>query len=150
MKPIHEMTARQYHEHVISTVSKKSHITRAAAHYMHRRSKTDQEHLEHLEAACRQGIELRREVLDSLYPPYRTHILKHYPSLHRDYVLPEARELSRGKGGLYEVDQYERVRLYEEKTAEYEKIYEIEDQRFRNARIQRTNGRYRFTLVLAR
>lgn len=150
MKPIHEMTARQYHEHVINTVSKRSRITREAAHYMHRRSDTDRKHLEHLEAACRQGIELRREVLDSLYPPYRMRILKHYPSLHRDYILPEARELSRGKGALYEVDQHERVRLYRAKTAEYEELYEREYQRFRNARIQRTDGRYRFALAHAR
>ena len=150
MKPIHEMTARQYHEHVINTVSKQSRITREAAHYMHRRSETDRKHLEYLEAACRQGIELRREVLDSLYPPYRTHILKHYPNLHRDYILPEARALARGKSDLYTVDPYERQQAYEQMKAAYEELYEIENKRFRNARIQRTDGRYRFALVYAR
>jgi hypothetical protein len=91
---IHELTPRQYREAYLKGMQTEYGITRKEAEEGHC---VDFE-ISHYQAcvkAAASGIELRRQVLDALSPGLRRSILHDFPTLHRNYMLPEARKMNK-------------------------------------------------------
>jgi hypothetical protein len=90
---IHMLTPRQYREAYLKGLMAEYSLTRKEAEEGHCMD-FEISHFNACQKAASNGVELRRQVLDAMAPGLRRSILHDFPTLHKGYMLPEARHMN--------------------------------------------------------
>lgn len=94
MRPLHELTPKQFRERIIADRIVEYGVSREEASYGLTPQEVERQHSEIVLKAADSGIAIRREVLDAMGLA-RQNVLKWHSGKHPGYMSPEVRRLNR-------------------------------------------------------
>lgn len=98
MRPLYELTPKQYRERIIRLRMAEYGVSRAEAEFDLSPAEIERRHLTVVMLAADQGIKIRRQVLDAMGRA-RNNILKWHAEQYVDYMPPDVRKLNRESAG---------------------------------------------------